>query len=391
MDTTLAINPGSSTKKYAFYRNEKEVFSVRFEHVEHGFGKCVSIDGVQQSCEALTGVAYDRGLYECIDVALRAGVITHIKDIARVGIRVVAPHRALAVHAVVNDRYMHILESLKSVAPLHVPFILEELRIVREVLPHVPVVGVSDSAFHTTMSSCASHYSIAEEESEYAHLYRYGYHGLSVASVVRTLTERVGSLPERMLVVHAGSGASVTAVQNGKSVDTTMGFAPASGLIMSSRGGDIDASALLHIMRTKQYSIEEGAEFLNTRTGLMGLCGTNDLRIVLDRARRGDRHARRAEEAYVYHIHKALGALGGLLGGIDALVLTATVNERNPYVRSRIARGCAHFGVEIDEELNDALPLQGGCISKDHARVAVWVIPTEEMREIALVAESYSA
>lgn len=388
MDTTLAINPGSSSKKYAFFRGDREIFSIRFEHTTEGYGKCVSVDGTQHRCETIPGVMYDRGLYEVLEMALKARVITSAADVTVVGIRVVAPHPFLATHRTIDSKYMKVVESLKISAPLHIPYLIEEIHAAQHALPHATLVGVSDSAFHTNMPSHASLYSFPDEDREKYHIYRYGYHGLSVASVVEEVGTLHGKVPERMIVMHVGSGVSMTAVKEGKSIDTTMGFGPASGLLMGTRGGDIDAVALLHIMRAKEMSPEEVEAYLNSETGLKGLSGSSDLRIVLDRAERGEYKAQRALDAFFYHIHKTLHAYIGILRGVDAIVLTATAAERNAMVRTRLVDTLSHLGVAIDESLNEKLYERAGKISTDSSPVAVYVIPTKEMSEVAKNAHS---
>jgi acetate kinase len=389
MDTTLTINPGSSSKKYAFFRNGVEVYSVRFEHTTEGFGKCVTVGSEHQRCEAVPGTAYERGLDECLELALKAKVIRKVEEITHVGIRVVAPHPFCTTHRVIDTHFLNVLESLKTIAPLHVPFLLEELHAAAELLPHAQHIAVSDSAFHTNMPPHASLYSIPDQDREQYHVYRYGYHGLSVASVVREVVELHGETPSRLLVVHVGSGVSVTAVANGKSIDTTMGFSPASGLLMGSRGGDIDAAALLHIAKSMNLSLENTETYLNTSTGLTGLIGTSDLRVLLDRAKRGEYKAQRALHAFVYHIHKAMHAYLGILGGVDAVVLTATAAERNQTVRSLIMDAFAYCGCELDTIRNETLYERAGKISTEESTIAVYVIPTKEMDEIARIAESF--
>lgn len=390
MDTTLAINPGSSSKKYALYRNGVEVFSVRFEHTTEGFGKCVTIQDEHRRCESVPGIAYERGLDECLDLAQKAKIIRGVKDITHVGIRVVAPHPFFTTHRVIDVRFLNTLESLKSIAPLHVPFLMEEIHAARELLPHATLIGISDSAFHTSMPPHASLYSIPDQDRELYHVYRYGYHGLSVASVVNEVTTLHGELPSRLIVVHVGSGVSVTALKDGKSIDTTMGFSPASGLMMGSRGGDIDAVALLHLARSMNLSPENTEVYLNTSTGLQGLLGTSDLRIVLDRAKRGEYKAERALNAFMYHIHKAMHTYLGILGGVDAVVLTATAAERNQTVRTLIMEAFTYCGCRIDSFLNGSFFERTGKISTDDSSMSVYVIPTKEMAEIARIAETFS-
>lgn len=388
MDTTLAINPGSSSKKYAFFRGDTEVYSVRFERTAHGYERCIRKGGLENRGESIPSAAYTRGLYECLDLAVKEGIIARVSDITHVGIRIVAPHSFLAAHRVIDVRFLNVLESLATVAPLHIPYLVDEVQRAMHALPHAVLVGASDSAFHRTMLTPASLYSIPDTDREQFHVYRFGYHGLSVASVISELAELHGSVPARVVVVHVGSGVSVTAVREGKSIDTTMGLGPASGLIMSSRGGDIDSAALLHLAREKDMDLKMMEHYLNAETGLVGLTGTNDLRIVLERSTRGDARAKRALDAFMYQIHKAIHAYVGVLSGIDALVLTATASERNPYVRARIAEALTYLGCTLDADRNDTVTERSSALHTKDSPIAVYVIPTREMEEIARIART---
>jgi acetate kinase len=388
MVTTLAINPGSSSKKYALFQNSVEVFSARFERTSEGFGKYVTVHGMHNRCESVPDTAYSQGLAECLKIARTAKIISDAHEIEQVGVRIVAPHSFFTTHRSIDTRFMNILESLKGTAPLHVPYLLEEIRAAEELLPHARLMGISDSAYHTTMPAHASLYSVPEEDRETYNLYRYGYHGLSVSSVVQRVEALHGSFPQRLIVIHVGSGVSVTAVKDGRSIDTTMGFSPASGLIMGSRGGDIDAGALLHLERAKGLSQGGIETYLNTMTGLRGLIGTADLRVVIDRAERGEYKAQRALHAFLYGIHKAMHAFHGVLGGVDAVVLTATAIERNATVRTMVMDAFTYLGATIDEGENEKLYERAGKISADGSSVSVYVIPTKEMAEIAALTGS---
>ncbi len=383
MDTTLVINPGSSSKKYAFFRGDHELCSVRFEHVKEGYGKCVNIDGVQHACEHVEPIEYAEGVRATIEVAVNRGVIHDISDITRIGIRIVAPHTHFTSHRPIGGREMEVLESLSSIAPLHIPHLLEEIRTLRDVCGDVPILGVSDSAFHRTIPEYVRTYSVRSSDREAYHLIRYGYHGLSVASVTDEVARLRTDMPERMAVVHMGSGVSVTALKDGKSIDTTMGFSPGSGLIMSTRGGDIDAGAFIHLMRMKGFSLDEAERYLYKESGLTGLSGSDDLRIVLGRCARGDRDAQLARDAFFYRVSLAITGYAGVLGGLDALVLTGTACERNPEIRARLLKTLSYLGMEIDEAKNEALLEGGGLISTPTSRILAYLIPTQEMREIA--------
>ncbi len=390
MDTTLVVNPGSSSKKYALYREGREIFSALFERMGEGFGKCVEINGTRQTCEDATGTQFDEGLHEALKLAIVAGVLTQISDITRVGIRIVAPGTFFTTHRLIESGYVRRLSALVEAAPLHIPHELSEVARIREALPNARVVGVSDSAFHATMPQHARQYSIPKKDSVAFDLYRFGYHGLSVASIVRKVAaQNEGRIPARMVVCHIGSGMSVTAVKEGKSVETTMGFAPTSGLMMGTRAGEVDPAALIYLYKQYGNNLEKTELAVSQMGGLRGMLGNNDLRVALDRYIKKDPDALIAVKMYMEGIRKAIGAASAVLGGIDTLVLTGTAPERNALVRSLITERFAYLGLVLDEKLNDAVSGRPGVISTPKSPATIQVVHTEEIAEIARIASVF--
>ena len=389
MDTTLIINTGSSSKKYALYRESVVVFSAEYEHTGKGLGRCVEQNGTRLCCDEVPERQFADALLDVIRLALAERIILKKEDINRVGIRIVAPGTYFTTHRLVDDMYQVRLREACVFAPLHIPHQLAELEGVRIHLPHARIIGISDSAFHVTLAASAHRYSVSSAESQRIDLYRFGYHGLSIASVVRQVYEKTGAIPLRTVVCHVGSGVSVTALRDGKSIDTTMGFAPTSGLIMGTRAGDIDPSALLYLLKMNDNNIECVEQMLEVNGGLKGLLGTSDLRVALDREARGEREAQYAVKMFFTAIRKAIGAMTALLGGIDALVLTATAVERNPYVRARICNDFAYLGICIDAIKNEECMARPGIISTDDSSVPVYVMHTREMSEMARIASVF--
>jgi acetate kinase len=388
MDTTLTVNPGSSSKKYALFKGEELILSVLFEHVGDGYGKCVEVNGTRQRCEETTATAYEEALDDFISVAQAEKVIERAEDIKKVGVRIVSPGTFFTTHRVVDEGYLKRLEKMSEAAPLHIPHQLEELRSVVRLLPNATVIGVSDSAFHSTIPAYVRSYSIPRTDAESFDTYRFGYHGLSVASVMKRVERIVGEVPLRAIVCHVGSGVSVTAVKDRKGFDTTMGFGPGSGLMMNTRAGELDPSALFHLMRAKKLSPEDMERYVSTDCGLSGMLGQSDLRVALDRYERREHDAVVAIMKYAYGIKKAIGAFVAALGGIDTLILTATAAERNPTVRSLICDDLAALGIVIDTEANESLMEREGIVSTSESPAKIAVVRTDEMREIARVARS---
>lgn len=387
MDITLVINPGSASKKYALFRGGRQIFAALFEHISDGYGTCVEIDGTRQRCEESTENAFASSLEEMLALAKREKVIVDAAEITRVGVRIVAPGTFFQSHRIIDELYIRNLEKMLDAAPLHIPATLHELSMLTTILPGARCIGVSDSAFHSSIPEHARRYSVSRADREAYDMYRFGYHGLSVASVLAQAESLLSISSERVVVCHVGSGVSVTAVQAGKSIDTTMGFSPTSGLMMSSRAGDLDPGALIYLMKKKQLTPEDAEKYVATQGGFVGMVGQSDLRIALDRSAKGDYEARVAVEAFVYHIRKAIGGYAAVLGGIDTLILTATAAERNPLVRARICSGLEGLGIVLSEKENEACGGRSGILSHEKSTTKIVVVHTDEMGEIARSAD----
>lgn len=389
MATTLIINPGSSSKKYALWRDGRCLASFRFERQEHNYELCTEAHGQQQKCEGVSVAEYTAALRQVLDAALRAKHIDHVHDITRVGIRVVAPGTFFQSHRIIDELCMHKLREREPAAPLHIPHLLQELELIKVALPDAVVVGVSDSAFHQTMPDHARDYSIEAAETEAFDIHRFGYHGISYASVTKRLPAFIGRVPSRAVIAHIGSGMSMVALRDGQSIDTTMGFSPASGLVMGSRAGDLEAGALLELMRVKNMKLFDAQTYVQTRGGLRGLTGEADFRLILDRVSKADEVAEAALRMVVYRFQKQLGAYQVALGGLDTLVLTATAVERSAELRAHFLAGLEWFGIELAPDVNDTLARGGGIISTANSAITIVVIPTQEIEEMVQVTEAF--
>lgn len=385
MASTLIINPGSSSKKYALYQNDREVLRVTVEQTNSGVTYQTNVGGSWRKEASLPEADYAAALERVLETAVTECCITSRADITAVGLRMVAPGERWQRHQLFTDELRVALESVVATAPLHIPPILQEFSVVKNVLPEVSVVAVSDSAFHSTLPAVASEYSIDQELAREHSVKRYGYHGISVASVLRQLGALGIPTTRRTIVCHIGSGVSVTAVLDGESIDTTMGYSPGSGVVMASRSGDLDAGALLELMRQHGWDVAAAQKFLQTQSGLRGLAGESDIRHLLERSASGDRVATSALSLFSYHIRKQIGAMAAALGGVDVVVCTATVGSRSPELRAQILAPLQDLGITIDTDKNDQAIDKKLVISPDNAAVTVAVIPTDELREMALV------
>ena len=276
------------------------------------------------------------------------------------------------------------LVSISDLAPLHLPVALAGMGAVRELLPRVPAVACFDTAFHARMPAAASTYAIPEEWRERYGVKRYGSHGFSHAYASRRAAEILQRSPSDLKVVscHLGAAASVAAVRNGRSVDTTMGFTPLEGLVMSTRSGTVDPGLLLYLQRHAGLVEPELTEGLDHRGGLLGLAGTPDMREVIDRVHQGDERAELALDVYIHRLRSSIASMAAAMGGLDVLVFTGGVGENAPSVRGATVAGLRFLGLEIGPTLNASLGTDAD-ISAPGARVPTLVVKTREAIEVA--------
>ncbi len=320
-----------------------------------------------------------------------------------IGHRVVHSGPKLHAHQRITPAVLADIEQAVSFAPLHQPIALEILHRAMQIFPDVPHYACFDTVFHQTMPEEASIYPLPAEIREQG-VHRYGFHGLSFESILQQFLDgRVPGqdssfkVPARMIVAHLGSGASITAVRDGKSIDTTMGLTPCGGVVMGTRPGDLDPGLIFYLLRRQtgdSASATDAIEqMLNKRSGLLALSEiSNDMRIVRDAAAKGNPQAALAIEVFVRSIKKVIGGYVALLGGVDALVFTGGIGEHDALSRTQICAGLNAFGIVIDPQKNEATQPRARCISQQESRTAVYVLPAEEDQRIAAhVAQMVSA
>jgi acetate kinase len=301
-----------------------------------------------------------------------------------VGHRIVHGGARFVAPTIVDDEILAGLEKLASLAPLHNAPGLAGIRAARAVLD-VPMVAVFDTAFHATLPEHAYTYAIPRALAEKHAIRRYGFHGLSYRAVVDRYVALTGARLERtrLIVLHLGNGASVAAITGGRSIDTSMGLTPLEGLVMGTRSGDLDPAIVAHLAREEAVDADTVDGWLNERSGLLGLSGRSaDVRELLA-AESSDARARLALDVFCYRARKYVGAYLAALGGADALIFTGGIGEHAPEVRARICRDLDWCGLVLDGARNDAARGDTARISRDGARLAAWVIPTDEERVIA--------
>ncbi|MFJ3661505.1 acetate kinase [Streptomyces sp. NPDC090119] len=315
----------------------------------------------------------------------RDGLGLDSPELAAIGHRVVHGGMFFTEPTVIDDSVLTEIERLIPVAPLHNPANLTGIRTAMALRPDLPQVAVFDTAFHTSMPESSARYAIDPKLADRYRIRRYGFHGTSHAYVSRETARLLGKAPEEVnvIVLHLGNGASASAVERGRCVDTSMGLTPLEGLVMGTRSGDLDPAVIFHLARVGDMSMDEIDTLLNKRSGLFGLCGDNDMREIRRRVDEGDEAAALAFDIYIHRIKKYIGAYYAVLGEVDAVAFTAGVGENAAAVRSAAVAGLTGLGLAVDEELNAVRSGEPRIVSPADARVAVAVVPTDEELEIA--------
>ncbi|MBH5337070.1 acetate kinase [Streptomyces pactum] len=315
----------------------------------------------------------------------RQGLGLDSPELAAVGHRVVHGGTRFTEPTLIDDAVLAEIEKLVPLAPLHNPANISGITVARGLRPDLPQVAVFDTAFHATMPEAAARYAVDTATADRFGVRRYGFHGTSHAYVSRATARLLGKDPAEVntIVLHLGNGASASAVRGGVCVDTSMGLTPLEGLVMGTRSGDIDPAAIFHLARVGGMSTDEIDTLLNKRSGLVGLCGDNDMREIGRRMGEGDPAAQLAFDVYVHRLRKYVGAYTAVLGRVDAIAFTAGVGENSAAVREAALRGLGALGIEVDAVRNAIRGSSARLISAAASRVAVAVVPTDEELEIA--------
>ena len=386
----LVLNCGSSSIKYKLYNmDDHSVMAAGGAErigLDEAFVKVTMPDGEKKKImhdmpDHKEGVNFVFSLLT--DPVI--GAIKSLDEIDAVGHRIVQGGDLFEKSVIVDESVERGIESLCDLAPVHNAGHLKGIRAVDKLMPDVPQVCVFDNAFHSTMPDYAYLYAVPYELYEKYHVRRYGFHGTSHRYVSQRVCEFLGRdiSTQRIITCHIGNGASVTAVKFGKCVDTSMGLTPLAGVMMGSRSGDIDASAVTYIMEKLGLQPQEMAEYLNKQSGVLGISGvSSDMREVEAAASDGNSRARLALDMYCYRIKKYIGAYAAAMGGVDIIVWTAGVGENQTDVREDSCKGLEFLGIKIDHEANNTQGKEA-VISAPDSKVTVCVIPTDEELMIA--------
>lgn len=389
----LVLNSGSSSVKYQLLdmAEESRLAVGLVERIGENVSRLVHTPAGGERRERTEPVPdHDAALKAVASELAIDGLSLDSPELAAIGHRVVHGGQRFTAPTVINDAVLAEVERLVPVAPLHNPANLTGIRTAQALNPALPQVAVFDTAFHTTMPEHAARYAIDLETADAHRVRRYGFHGTSHAYVSRKTARLLGKEPAEanVIVLHLGNGASASAVRGGECVDTSMGLTPLEGLVMGTRSGDIDPAVVFHLSRVAGMSTDEVDELLNKRSGLVGLCGDNDMREIVRRRDAGDARATLAFDIYVHRLKKYIGAYTAVLGRLDAVAFTAGVGENSAPVRQATIEGLENLGLAIDTELNSQRGDQARLVSPQYARVAVAVVPTDEELEIA--AQTYA-
>ncbi|MCP3816882.1 acetate kinase [Streptomyces sp. A3M-1-3] len=386
----LVLNSGSSSVKYQLLdmRDRSRLAVGLVERIGEETSRLVHTPPAGGAGKReQTGPIADHGAaLKAVAAELAAdGLGLDSPELAVIGHRVVHGGQKFTAPTLVTEEVMAEIERLVPVAPLHNPANISGIRTAQALRPDLPQVAVFDTAFHTTMPEYAARYAIDVATADAHRIRRYGFHGTSHAYVSRETARLLGRAPEdtNVIVLHLGNGASASAVRGGRCVDTSMGLTPLEGLVMGTRSGDIDPAVTFHLMRVAGMSADEIDVLLNKKSGMVGLCGDNDMREITRRMGEGDRQARLAFDIYIHRLKKYIGAYYAILGRVDAVAFTAGVGENAAAVREAAVDGLEELGLAVDGGLNAVRADEPRLISPAYARVAVAVVPTDEELEIA--------
>ena len=391
----LVINTGSSSIKYQLFdMDEKQsLVSGLAEKIGEETSilthKLNSTNGDSRSKVENERLAdHGAGLARIVELLTDSeyGVIKDKSEISAVGHRVVHGGEAFKSSIVIDDLVIGAIKENIPLAPLHNPPNLTGIEVARNLFPEAPQVAVFDTAFHQSIPRRAYLYAVPYEMYLKNRVRRYGFHGTSHAYVAETAAEFLGRPLEelKLITIHLGNGASMAAIKNGECIDTTMGLTPLEGLVMGTRSGDLDPALPFFLATNLNLSLKDVDRILNKESGMKGLCGTNDMRDVEEKAAQGDERAKAALDVYAYRIKKYIGAYCAALGGLDAILFTAGIGENSSLIRRMCCEELDGIGITLDETKNQERRKDNREISASDSRIKVLIIPTNEEKKIAL-------
>ncbi len=386
----LVLNCGSSSVKYKLIETESNAVLA-----QGGVEKIGLPDSFLKFVWGDDKVVLDHPMpdhTEAVDFIFKTlmseqyGCIKSVEEIDAVGHRVLHGAMKFCASTLINDQVIEAIDECSVLGPLHNPANLKGIYAVQKLMPAVPQVAVFDTAFHQTMPPKAYMYALPYELFEKYGIRRYGFHGTSHRYVSKRTCQYLNIDPNncKMICCHIGNGASISAVMNGKCVDTTMGLTPLEGLVMGTRSGDIDGGAITFIMEKEGLDAQGISNLLNKKSGMLGLTGiSSDMRDIYNAMVEGDERAKMALDVYAYRIKKYIGAYAAAMNGVDVIVFTGGVGENHTYTRKLVCSDMEYLGIKIDMDLNEKIHGEEAVLSTPESRVTVCVVPTDEESMIA--------
>ncbi len=382
----LVLNSGSSSLKFQLFEiKEKEHVLIKGIvdgiKLDDSFIKYEINNNIKKIKKKIKN--HKIALKDVLDIILANRIISSLSEIKAIGHRAVHGGEEFKKTVLINDKVMKKIEELSELAPLHNPANLTGMRVCKELLPNVKQVAVFDTEFHSNMPEKAFVYGIPYKYYKKYGIRRYGFHGTSHKYVSKKAAEILKKDYKKLRIItcHLGNGSSIAAVQNGKSIDTSMGFTPLEGVVMGTRCGDIDPAIIFFLMKKEKLSVKEVDNLLNKKSGLLGISGISpDVRVLWDKEKKGNKRANLTLNVLAYRITKYIGSYISVLNGLDAIVFTAGIGENAYYLRERILRNFEYIGLKVDKTRNKNNEL---IISSDNSKIKVLVIPTNEELQIA--------
>lgn len=386
----LVLNSGSSSLKYQLFEmpNEAPLCSGLLDRIglpQSTITHKVYAQGREKVFKMETPIKdHEEGLLEVTKLLTdqEAGVISSTDEVKAIGHRVVHGGEKFATTTLITDEVKAKIEELFALAPLHNPPNHLGIVVAERVFPQAKQVAVFDTAFHQSMPPLSYRFAIPKAMYTEMGIRAYGFHGTSHQYVSKKATEYLQNPKAKIITIHLGNGSSMTAIDSGKSVDTSMGLGPMGGLVMGTRSGDIDPSIIFHLINERGFSPKDVNDVLNKKSGLLGLCGFSDMRDVKKAITEGNEDAKLAYDLYAYRIQKYIGTYSAVLKGLDAVVFTAGIGENDAEMREAVCNGMEFFGISLDYQKNSIRSSEIREINTENSKVKVLVIPTNEELEI---------
>jgi len=383
----LVINSGSSSIKYQLIempakniicsgmveRIGLENPMIHYKSDEHEFDKVMHIPDHHIGLEKMTRLLLDKEI----------GVLKNVDEIGAVGHRVVHGGSSFSKTTLIDQDVKNKIKELFELAPLHNPPNYVGIEVAEKIFPKAKQIAVFDTAFHQSIPEEAYKYAIPNKFLEENQIRVYGFHGTSHKYVSEKAIEYLNKKKSKIITIHLGNGCSITAIENGKSIDHSLGFGPMNGLIMGTRSGDVDQSVIFYLVKSLGYSIDDVNRILQKESGMLGLTGFSDLRDIEDAAEKGDKTCQVALEMNAYRIKKFIGAYAAAMNGLDAIIFTAGIGENSDFIRKLVCKDMDFFGLDLDLKKNSIRSKEIREINTENSKTKILVIPTNEEIEIA--------